>query len=80
MELKSYAMLVLQQRVGENQNGLTNETHLWRNDRLRSSYSVSKHMAEMEVWRGVEEGLNSVIVNPCVIFGPGDWRESSYNF
>ena len=63
--------------VGENPNGDTNETHLWSNDRLRSSYSVSKHMAEMEVWRGVEEGLNSVIVNPCVIFGPGDWRESS---
>lgn len=63
--------------VGENPIGHTNETHLWSNDRLRSSYSVSKHLAEMEVWRGVEEGLNSVIINPCVIFGPGDWRESS---
>ena len=65
--------------VGENQNGLTNETHLWRNDRLRSSYSVSKHMAEMEVWRGCEEGLNVVIVNPSIIIGPGDWNQSSSN-
>jgi nucleoside-diphosphate-sugar epimerase len=25
------------------------------------------------VWRGIEEGLNAVIVNPGVIIGPGNW-------
>ena len=42
-----------------------------------SNYAVTKYSAENEVWRGVEEGLNAVIVNPCVILGPGNWNESS---
>src|SRR5690554_2118610 len=42
-----------------------------------SGYSVTKYSAEKEVWRGIEEGLNAVIVNPSVIFGAGDWSESS---
>jgi len=31
----------------------------------------------MEVWRGMAEGLNAVVVNPSVIIGPGDWNSSS---
>jgi nucleoside-diphosphate-sugar epimerase len=42
-----------------------------------SGYSVTKYSAEKEVWRGMNEGLNAVIVNPSVIFGAGDWNESS---
>jgi|SRR5690554_54870 len=42
-----------------------------------SGYSVTKYSAEKEVWRGMNEGLNVVIVNPSVIFGAGDWSESS---
>ncbi len=42
-----------------------------------SGYSVTKYSAEKEVWRGIEEGLNAVMVNPSVIFGAGDWNESS---
>ena len=42
-----------------------------------SNYSVSKYYAENEVWRGSEEGLNVVIVNPATIIGYGDWDESS---
>lgn len=35
----------------------------------------------MEVWRGMAEGLQAVIVNPSIIIGPGDWnRSSSYLF
>ena len=34
-------------------------------------------MSEQEVWRGIEEGLISVIVNPSVILGPGDWTKGS---
>jgi nucleoside-diphosphate-sugar epimerase len=34
-------------------------------------------LAEKEVWRGIEEGLNCVIINPCVILGPGNWDETS---
>ncbi len=42
-----------------------------------SGYSISKHGAEKEVFRGIAEGLNASIVNPCVILGPGHWYRSS---
>ena len=40
-------------------------------------YATSKHLAEMEVWRGGQEGLETVIVNPGVIVGPGFWNQGS---
>ncbi len=40
-------------------------------------YGLSKHAAEMEVWRGSQEGLPVVIVNPGVIVGPGFWDSGS---
>lgn len=42
-----------------------------------SGYSLSKFESELEVWRGITEGLNAVIVNPSVILGPGDWGTGS---
>ncbi|HKK58084.1 MAG TPA: NAD-dependent epimerase/dehydratase family protein [Salinivirga sp.] len=42
-----------------------------------SVYGNSKHLAELEVWRGVEEGMDAVIVNPTVIIGPGQWDQGS---
>ena len=33
--------------------------------------------AELEVWRGISEGLNAVILNPSTILGYGDWNHSS---
>lgn len=49
----------------------------WKNAPDTSGYSISKYSAEKEVWRAAEEGLNVVIVNPCVILGAGSWEESS---
>ncbi len=40
-------------------------------------YALSKHQAEMEVWRGAQEGLQVVIVNPGLIIGPGYWDRGS---
>jgi len=37
-------------------------------------YSKCKFLGELEVWRGIEEGLNAVIVNPAVVLGPGFWE------
>jgi len=37
-------------------------------------YSKCKFLGELEVWRGIEEGLNAVIVNPSVVLGPGFWE------
>ena len=43
----------------------------------KSVYALSKHRAEMEVWRGSQEGLKVVIVNPGIILGPGNWNHGS---
>ncbi len=57
------------------------EDMIWSHSKNRSAYSVSKYQSEMEIWRGMAEGLKAVIVNPSIIIGPGDWkRSSSYLF
>jgi nucleoside-diphosphate-sugar epimerase len=44
---------------------------------MNTGYAVSKFLSEMEVWRGMEEGLPAVIVNPSIILGPGFWHKGS---
>ncbi len=60
----------------ENGNMIT-ENNKWKNSPENSGYANSKYLAEREVWRGFEEGLDGVIVNPSIIFGPGNPMESS---
>ncbi|GGG36618.1 NAD-dependent epimerase [Croceivirga lutea] len=43
-------------------------------------YSLTKYDAELEVWRGTQEGVPAVIVNPGVILGPGTWKRGSGSF
>ncbi len=47
-----------------------NESTEWNPEIHHSDYAISKFGAEMEVWRGQQEGLNVVIVNPGIILGP----------
>jgi dihydroflavonol-4-reductase len=54
-----------------------NEEQKWEDSELNSHYAKSKYQAELEVWRGVAEGLPAVIVNPSIILGEGDWNRSS---
>lgn len=35
-------------------------------------YSRSKRLAELEVWKAVERGLQAVVLRPCVVYGEGD--------
>ena len=58
-------------------NGLTDEETFWAPSGKNSVYAMSKYGAEREIWRGMEEGLNAVIVNPSVILGPGFWNDNS---
>lgn len=53
------------------------ESTLWGKSKGKSGYALSKFRSEMEVWRGVELGLQSVIVNPSVIIGPSSWNNGS---
>ncbi len=61
----------------EHGDGIRRETNGWNANEKVSGYSLSKHSAEKEVWRGKEEGLTISIVNPSILFGPGNWNESS---
>ena len=53
------------------------ETMIWALSKTSSGYAISKFKSEMEVWRGIEEGLEAVIVNPSIILGPGNWASFS---
>lgn len=54
-----------------------NEDSHWQTSNDNSDYAISKYGAEREVWRGIAEGLNAVIVNPSVIIGAGNWDSGS---
>lgn len=53
------------------------EGQKWTDNPLNSTYAESKYLAELEVFRAHEEGLNTVIVNPSVILAGADWNKSS---
>lgn len=65
---------------GTEHNLIVNEETERNSEAVRSDYSISKFGAEMEVWRGYQEGLDVVIVNPGVIFGYGFPNEGSSLF
>ena len=62
---------------GFNENGELDESSDFNPKIDHSAYAISKHFSEMEVWRASAEGLNTVIVNPGLIIGSGNWNESS---
>ncbi len=49
----------------------------WVDSKENSNYAKGKYGAELEVWRGIEEGLSAAMVNPCIILGPGTWQDGS---
>jgi dihydroflavonol-4-reductase len=54
-----------------------NEEKKWEENRINTHYARSKYKAELEIWRGIGEGLHAVILNPSTIMGYGDWNKSS---
>ncbi|AWG23574.1 NAD-dependent epimerase [Flavobacterium faecale] len=56
--------------LAEHETVVTEETE-WNPEKPHSDYAISKYGAEMEIWRGQQEGLQTVIINPGVILGPG---------
>lgn len=56
---------------------LITEDRKWEENQMNTHYAISKHKAELEVWRGFAEGLEGVILNPSTILGFGDWHRSS---
>lgn len=64
--------------LGSNKKGLpVKESDKWEHNPRLSNYSLAKYDSEMEVWRGIAEGLDAVIVNPSVIMGVGSGEKGS---
>ena len=62
-------------RIRENET-ITEEMN-WTEETSNSLYGKSKYLGELEVWRGIGEGLEAVIVNPSIILGGNDWSKGS---
>ena len=62
--------------LAANETIITEKTE-WNPEKPHSDYAISKYGAEMEVWRGQQEGLNILIINPGVIIGPGLQEQGS---
>lgn len=56
------------------QQKLITEDTQWNQEDDNSAYAITKYGAEMEVWRGTQEGVDAVILNPGIIIGPGLWN------
>ena len=64
--------------IGAEKNIVTiDEDASWNSDQNHTAYAYSKYGAELEVWRGSQEGLNVVIVNPGVILAGELWGRST---
>lgn len=65
--------------MGRNRPGEPiNEKMFWTRESSNSEYSKTKYLGEMEVWRGIGEGLNAVVINPSIIFGEHtNWEDGS---
>ena len=58
-------------------NDRVDEETDWVDSSFNTHYAITKNLAEMEVWRAIQEGMPAVIVNPGLIIGPGDFDRSS---
>jgi dihydroflavonol-4-reductase len=64
--------------LGRLRNGeIVNEESQWSKETSNSHYGQSKYLSEMEVWRGIGEGLYAAIVNPSIILGEAKWDSGS---
>ena len=64
--------------IGEEVNKpITEETKWNPESNSNNIYAITKYDAELEVWRGAQEGLSVVVVNPGVILGPGFWNSGT---
>jgi dihydroflavonol-4-reductase len=64
--------------LGRIRHGATiDESMQWTHLTSNSAYGESKYKGEMEVWRGIAEGLPAAIINPSIILGEANWNNSS---
>lgn len=67
--------------IGRRKEGITiSESSKWERSPFNTKYAISKRFAELEVRRGIAEGLNANIVNPSMILGAGRWEDGPQKF
>ncbi|UJH66194.1 NAD-dependent epimerase/dehydratase family protein [Allomuricauda sp. SCSIO 65647] len=66
--------------LGTSINGQPVDENTEWNDKYTTVYGLTKRRAELEVWRGTQEALPAIIINPGVVFGPGFWKSGSGSF
>lgn len=45
------------------------EDHKWVDSPFNTKYGTSKYWGELEAWRGEQEGLDLIVVNPSILLG-----------
>ncbi|MGB0896340.1 MAG: NAD-dependent epimerase/dehydratase family protein [Flavobacteriaceae bacterium] len=64
--------------LGEDLKSPITELTPWQPENNKHNiYAITKYDAELEVWRGAQEGLQVIIVNPGVILGSGFWTSGT---
>jgi nucleoside-diphosphate-sugar epimerase len=58
-------------------NSPIDESGDWEAAPMESQYGHTKYLGELEIWRGIAEGLDAVIINPSTILGAGRWADGS---
>ncbi|MEH6408855.1 MAG: NAD-dependent epimerase/dehydratase family protein, partial [Leeuwenhoekiella sp.] len=77
-QIKKFCFVSSVAALGEMEKGKSvTEENQWDPNRENSVYSISKYASEMEVWRGTQENLDVVIVNPGIILGEGFYNSGS---
>lgn len=62
--------------IGGKPNEIITEDTKWEKNKWTTEYGITKMLAEREIWRGIAEGLEAVIVNPGIIIGVGNDTKS----
>ncbi|MEL7532776.1 MAG: NAD-dependent epimerase/dehydratase family protein [Bacteroidota bacterium] len=65
-------------KPSKKEENLITENLAWNPALNNSKYGFSKYRAELEVYRGIAEGLSAVMLNPAFILGPShDWENGT---
>jgi nucleoside-diphosphate-sugar epimerase len=76
-EVQKLAYVSSTAALGHQKKQPIDESAEWKDNAKNSPYSASKYYSELEVWRGMEEGLTIYMVHPAIVLGEGPWNKSS---
>lgn len=64
--------------IGRNPElNVIDEEYKWADSPFNTPYALSKYWAELEAWRGEQEGLDLIVVNPSILLGKASYTKSS---